>query len=104
MSTRFAVITICGSMRYYREMIKAAEQLTSFEYVVLMPFVSDYMGGVSADERKKMLDEMHKQKIDMADSILVIGEHRGDSTLTEINYAYLSGKPVFNSITEVLEP
>lgn len=104
MSTHFPVITVCGSMRYYQEMLKSAEQLTSFGYVVLMPFVSDYAGGMTSDEKKKMLDDMHRQKIDMANAILVVGEHRGESTLVEINYAHLSGKPVFKSISEVLEP
>ena len=45
---------------------------------------------------KKMLDNMHKRKIDMADSIYVInvGRYIGDSTKSEIEYAKAHGKEV----------
>jgi len=40
-------------------------------------------------ETKKMLDELHKRKIDLADEILVInvGGYIGKSTSGEIEYA-----------------
>ena len=43
-----------------------------------------------------MLDDMHKRKIDMADSIYVInvGGYIGDSTKREITYAEKTGKKV----------
>lgn len=45
---------------------------------------------------KEMLDEMHKRKIDMADSIYVInvGGYIGDSTKSEIEYAKAHGKAI----------
>ena len=45
---------------------------------------------------KEMLDNMHKRKIDMADSIYVInvGGYIGDSTRSEIDYAKKTGKKV----------
>lgn len=45
---------------------------------------------------KKMLDNIHKRKIDMADSIYVInvGGYIGDSTKSEIEYAKAHGKEV----------
>ena len=45
---------------------------------------------------KAMLDDMHKRKIDMADSIFVInvGGYIGESTRSEIEYAKLHGKGV----------
>ena len=45
---------------------------------------------------KEMLDDMHKRKIDMADSIFVInvGGYIGDSTKSEIEYAKKQGKIV----------
>ncbi len=45
---------------------------------------------------KEMLDDMHKRKIDMADSIYVInvGGYIGDSTRSEIEYAKSHGKEV----------
>ena len=50
---------------------------------------------------KAMLDDMHKRKIDMADSIYVInvGGYIGESTRSEIEYAKEHGKGV-----EYLEP
>jgi glutathionyl-hydroquinone reductase len=43
---------------------------------------------------KKMLDDMHKRKIDMADEIFVIdvGEYIGESTKSEIAYAKKKNK------------
>ena len=50
---------------------------------------------------KEMLDDMHKRKIDMADSIFVInvGGYIGSSTRSEIQYAQEHGKTI-----EYLEP
>lgn len=43
-----------------------------------------------------MLDEMHKQKIDMSDEIYVInvGEYIGESTKSEIEYAKTKNKKI----------
>jgi hypothetical protein len=48
------------------------------------------------EETKKMLDDMHKRKIDMADEIFVINVdgYIGDSTRSEIEYAIKTGKGV----------
>ena len=45
---------------------------------------------------KQMLDDMHKRKIDMADSIYVInvGGYIGESTRSEIEYARKQGKQI----------
>lgn len=45
---------------------------------------------------KEMMDEMHKRKIDMADSIYVInvGSYIGNSTRLEIEHANTHGKRV----------
>ena len=46
---------------------------------------------------KVMLDEIHKQKIDMADAIFVVnvGGYIGESTWSEIEYAKKQGKKIF---------
>lgn len=87
----FKVTTICGSMRFYPQMLHLAERLTSEGEIVLMPFVT-YNGGVKVegDEFADMLDSMHKAKIDMSHGIYVVtGEHGyiGSSTRSEIDYA-----------------
>ena len=45
---------------------------------------------------KEMLDDMHKRKIDMADSIYVINVdgYIGESTRSEIENAKQTGKPI----------
>lgn len=47
-------------------------------------------------ETKKMLDEMHKQKIDMSDEVYIInvGGDIGESTKTEIEHAKTKGKKI----------
>jgi hypothetical protein len=83
----YPVATICGSLRYFDEMIKHAQRLTRQGWIVLMPFVADYVGGAPSDNQKKMLDDMHRAKIDMSDQVYVIGSHIGESTRGEIEYA-----------------
>lgn len=82
MEPSYPVITICGSMRYYEEMLRQAERLTVLGWVVLMPFSTE-----KETVTKEMLDDMHRQKIAMSQAIMVVGEHRGTSTLGEITYA-----------------
>lgn len=94
--TRFPVVTICGSMRYQGEMIEAAKTLTGNGYIVLMPFVADYIGDAEADEKKQMLDDMHLVKIAMSEAIYVVGNHRGKSTQREIQYAMDNEKEIRN--------
>lgn len=85
--TQFPVVTICGSMRYEGEMAEAARVLTGSGFIVLMPFVTDHFHSKEAEARKLMLDEMHLTKISMSEAIYVVGEHRGESTTREIQYA-----------------
>lgn len=83
MSNRFPVVTICGSMRYYDDMLIVASELTSKGYIVLMPFVKKGEGSTDVE----MLDLMHLHKIDMSSDIYVVGSHIGESTTAEIKYA-----------------
>lgn len=99
----FPVITVCGSMRYYDQMIGAAQALTANGWIVLMPFIADYVGGKETDMLKEMLDAMHFAKIEMSSAVLVIGIHRGMSTVKEIGYAKSAGKIVFTTIESAIE-
>ena len=58
--------------------------------------VWDGMDEGTLSKTKEMLDDMHKRKIDMADSIYVInvGGYIGESTKSEIEYAKVHGKEV----------
>ena len=81
------VVTICGSMRYYGKMLQAATRLTIDGKIVLMPFVTVPLVTDEQREAKQKLDELHKRKIDLSESIVVVGLHIGDSTSSEIAYA-----------------
>ena len=95
---KYKVITLCGSTRFKDEFLEVQKRLTLGGNVVLSVGLFGHSGDTEAfnGDTKTMLDDMHRQKIDMADEILVInvGGYIGDSTRAEIDYAQDTGKPV----------
>ena len=101
---RYNIITLCGSIKFKDEFLKVQEKLTLERNIVFTPnFFNNIKKEEITKERKKMLDEMHKQKIDMSDEIYIInvGGYIGDSTKSEIEYAKSKGKKV--SYLEILK-
>ena len=100
---RYKVITLCGSTRFKDEFIETQKRLSLQGNIVISVGLFGHSGDkeVWQDGVKEMLDDMHKRKIDMADSIYVInvGGYIGSSTRSEIEYAIAHGKAV-----EYLEP
>lgn len=101
----YPTLTLCGSTRFKNEFYEAQKQLTLKGYIVILVGLFGHAGDAevweSMDEgtltkTKRMLDDMHKRKIDMADGIYVInvGGYIGDSTKSEIQYAKEHGKKV----------
>ncbi len=93
----YNTITLCGSIKFKEEFMKVQEKLTLDGNIVLTPNFFNNIKKEEIDlETKKMLDEMHKQKIDMSDEIYVInfGGYIGESTKNEIEYAKTKGKKV----------
>ena len=93
---KYNVITLCGSIRFKNEFMKVQEELTLDGNIVFTPnFFNNLKGEINA-ETKKMLDEMHRQKIDMSNEIYVInlGGYIGESTRSEIEYAKANGKKI----------
>lgn len=96
--SKFKVITLCGSTRFKDQFLEQQKRLTLEGNIV----ISVGLFGHSGDEEvwqpgmKEMLDDMHLQKIDMADEIFVInvGGYIGESTKREIAHAEQSGKSV----------
>ena len=77
--------------------MKVQEKLTLDGNIVLTPNFFNNIKKENIDEKtKKMLDEMHRQKIDMSDEIYVInvGGYIGESTKNEIEYAKARGKKI----------
>ena len=91
------VITLCGSIKFKDEFMKVQEKLTLEGNIVLAPnFFNSIKKEEITLETKKMLDEMHRQKIDMSNEIYVInyGGYIGESTKAEIAYAKAKGKNI----------
>lgn len=94
---KYNVITLCGSIKFKEEFEKIQEELTLAGNIVLTPnFFHSVKKKEINNEIKNMLDEMHKQKIDMSDEIYVInvGEYIGESTKSEIEYAKTKNKKI----------
>ena len=97
MNNKYKIITLCGSIKFKNEFLKTKEKLTLDGNIVLMPnFFSSIKKEDITMEMKKMLDEMHRQKIDLSDEIFVInlGGYIGESTKSEIEYAKEKGKKI----------
>ena len=102
---KYKVITLCGSTRFKDAFMETQKKLTLEGNIVISVGLFGHSGdsevweGMSEDTltaTKRMLDDMHKRKIDMADEIFVInvGGYIGSSTRSEIEYAHATGKPV----------
>ena len=101
----YPVITLCGSTRFKEVFLEVQKQLTLQGNIVISvglfghagdKEVWEGMGEGTLTQTKRMLDDMHKRKIDMADEIFVInvGGYIGESTRSEIAYALETGKKV----------
>ena len=104
MKNGYPVVTLCGSTRFKDEFMQAQKELTLKGMIVISvglfghsgDEVWDGMDEGTLSKTKKMLDDMHKRKIDMADYIYVInvGGYIGESTKSERDYAELHDKTV----------
>ena len=71
------VITVCGSYKFKKEMIDIAEKLTLEGNCVLMPNeLSRSNKDDYSQEEALMVDKMHKEKIKLSDTILVVNVDR----------------------------
>lgn len=87
--------TICGSMRFEKEMRKIAFLLETQENFNILQCI--YTDADVSEEEKKCLTAAHYRKIDLSDGIYVvnIGGYIGDSVTAEIEYAKGLGKEVW---------
>lgn len=108
---KYPVVTLCGSTRFKDDFMQIQKELTLKGYIVISvglfghdddAEVWEGMDENSLTATKMMLDDMHKSKIDMADEIFVInpGGYIGDSTWSEICYAYMTRKKI-NSLVPI---
>lgn len=95
---KYKIITLCGSTRFRDEFIAEQKRLTLEGNIVISVGLFGHSGDeeVWSESTKEMLDDMHRRKIDLADEIFVVnpGRYIGQSTLSEIEYAIKTNKPV----------
>lgn len=92
------IIVLCGSTRFHAIFDQMNYEFTMQGKIVLSIGTvtsSDLSLGITR-EQKHMLDELHKRKIDLADTVYVINyeNYIGESTRAEIEYARKLGKPI----------
>jgi hypothetical protein len=95
---KFKIITLCGSTKFKDEFIAEQKRLTLEGNIVISVGLFGHSGDdeVWPERTKEMLDDMHRCKIDLADEIFIInvGGYIGSSTISEIEYAMKTNKPV----------
>lgn len=102
------IVCLCGSTRFWKHFQDWGLKLSLEGKIVLSLGVCAPDAVVLANPetpegrvQKEGLDELHKRKIDLADKVFVLNVdgYVGESTLSEMDYARKTGKPV-----EFLEP
>lgn len=92
------IITVCGSLKYYTEMMEITEKMGLKGNCMLVPIYNpnktskdDY-----TEEEILILGQMHKERIKLADAILVVNVNNyiGSSTKSEIEYAKKLNKEI----------
>lgn len=92
------IITVCGSMRFVKEMMEIAEKMELQGNCMLMPIYTPSRPNKDSftEEEAIMLDKMHKERIKLADAILVVNvdSYIGSSTKNEIEFAKSLNKEI----------
>ena len=92
------IITVCGSLKFYKEMMEITEKMELEGNCMLVPIYNpsktskdDY-----TEEEALMLDKMHKERIKISDAILVVNVNNyiGTSTKNEIEFAKSLNKEI----------
>lgn len=92
------IITVCGSLRFVKEMMEITEKLELEGNCMLVPIYNPNRPDKDSfsEEEALMLDKMHKERIKLADAILVVNVegYIGNSTKNEIEYAKSLNKEI----------
>lgn len=85
------IITVCGSLKFYKEMMDITEKMELKGNCMLVPIYNPSKPSKDdfTEEEAHILDEMHKERIKLADAILVVNVNNyiGSSTTKEIEFA-----------------
>ena len=90
-----AIETVCGSIKFSREMMKYRDEQLSNGNWVLIPENMELDAQMN-DTIKAKMDILHKSKIDVADTVLIWNRNGyiGKSTRSELDYAQRNNKPI----------
>lgn len=92
------IITVCGSLRFYKEMMDITEKMELEGNCMLVPIYNPSRPNKDdfTLEEALILDNMHKERIKLADAILVVNvdNYIGDSTKKEVEYAKSLNKEI----------
>lgn len=102
-------IAICGSIKFYNDMLKAQKKLEKLGYTVLMPvkakgvdyWANDNRARVEAKKKFEFIGE-HFDKIEKSDAVLVVNvtkkeieNYIGANTFLEMGFAYYRKKKIY---------
>ena len=90
------IITLCGSLKFQKEMMIIAEKMALEGNCILTPVYPIIENCERTDEQLEKLKKTHFKRIELSDAILVINKNNyiGDSTKLEIEYAKKLGKEI----------
>ena len=98
------IITLCGSLKFKKEMMTIAEKMALDWYCILTPVYPVSEDIKRTKEQLIKLKEAHFKRIELSDAILVvnINNYIGESTNLEIDYTKKIGKEIIY-YTDLLE-
>lgn len=98
------IITLCGSLKFQKEMMIVAQKLALDGNCVLTPVYPVMKNIEITIEQLEKLKEAHFKRIELSSSILVINVNNyiGESTRLEIDYAKNLGKEIIY-YTDIME-
>jgi len=90
------IITLCGSMKFQKEMMMEAQKLALEGNCIFTPVYSIIENLEITKEQLEFLKEEHFKKIELSDAIYVINKNNyiGESTKLEIEYAKSLNKEI----------
>ena len=90
------IITLCGSLKFQKEMMNIAEKMSLEGNCILTPIYPVIESKEKTEKQLDILKEAHFKRIKISDAILVvnINNYIGKSTNLEIEYARKQGKEI----------
>ena len=90
------IITLCGSLKFQKEMMIIAEKMALEGYCILTPVYPVLENVERTEEQLMKFKEEHFKRIELSDAILVVNVNNyiGNSTNLEIKYAKKLGKEI----------